>query len=47
MKYSISNALESFIKEVLPACGFKKGSTAYRYCRQCLATVDETKSIVS
>ena len=30
------------------ACGgFKEGSTAYWYCRQCFATVDETKSIVS
>ena len=30
------------------ACGgFKEGSTAYRFCRQCLATMQETKSVVS
>ena len=29
------------------ACGgFKEGSTAYRFCRQCLATSDESKKIV-
>ena len=27
--------------------GFKEGSTAYRYCRQCMATIDQTKTIVS
>ncbi len=30
------------------ACGgFKEGSTAYRFCRQCLVTLDESKKIVS
>ncbi len=30
------------------ACGgFKEGSTAHRYCRQCMATIDQTKVIVS
>lgn len=29
------------------ACGgFKEGSTAYHFCRQCLATSDESKKIV-
>ena len=30
------------------ACGeFKEGSSAYRFCRQCLSTADESKEIVS
>ena len=27
--------------------GFKEGSTAYQNCHQCMATIDQTKTIVS
>ena len=26
--------------------GFKEGGTAYRHCRQCLGTLDETRTMV-